>query len=75
MRKVYANLVSTIVLCFLLCGCVCYQFGNESKLPFKTIYVAPVCNDSVVPQMQAVLSTQIRQKLLQCLGVKLVSSS
>jgi hypothetical protein len=46
-----------------------------SALPFETVYIAPVHNDSVVPQMQTVLSAQIRQKLLQHPRVKLASNS
>ncbi|MDR2435932.1 MAG: LPS assembly lipoprotein LptE [Puniceicoccales bacterium] len=70
-----AGLVLIIVPCLLLCGCARYQLGNGSELPFEKIYIAPVRNDSVVPQMQTVLSAQIRQKLLRHPRVKLASNS
>jgi hypothetical protein len=48
-----------------------YHAGAGSELPFKTICAAPVRNDSFAPQMQTILSAQIRKNLLRCPGIKL----
>jgi hypothetical protein len=69
------SLILSIFCCLLLCGCA-YHSGNNSVLSSlpETVYVAPVCNDSIAPQMQAVLSAQIRKNLSQCPGIKLVEN-
>jgi hypothetical protein len=50
----------------LLCGCMHYRPGHGSQLPFETVCVVAVKNDAFVPQMQAILSSQVRQKLSRC---------
>jgi hypothetical protein len=54
------------LLAFALClslglvGCGHYQLGTGGQLPFSTLYVAPVANKVLLPQAQAILSTQLR---------------
>lgn len=55
-------------------GCKSYQFGNPARLPFKSIYIKPVANDSFAPQAQALLSTQIRDTFIRDGRTKLVIS-
>ena len=33
-------------------GCNSYQLGNPAELPFESIYIKPVSNDSFAPQAQ-----------------------
>jgi hypothetical protein len=55
-------------------GCNSYQLGNPVELPFKSIYIKPVTNDSFAPQAQALLSTQIRDAFIRDGRTKLVTS-
>ena len=55
-------------------GCKSYQLGNPAELPFESIYVKPVNNDSFAPQAQALLSTQIRDAFIRDGRTKLVTS-
>ena len=55
-------------------GCKSYQFGNPARLPFKSIYIKPVANDSFAPQAQALLSAQIRDTFIRDGRTKLVTS-
>lgn len=44
-------------------GCADYQLGAGTRLPFESIYVAPVVNRSLAPQAQAVLTDQVVDRL------------
>ena len=55
-------------------GCNSYQLGNPVELPFESIYIKPVSNDSFAPQAQALLSTQIRDAFIRDGRTKLVTS-
>lgn len=55
-------------------GCNSYQLGNPVELPFESIYIKPVSNDSFAPQAQALLSTQIRDVFIRDGRTKLVTS-
>ena len=44
---------------FLCAGCANYRLGQPAELPFRTLYVAPVANDSYAPQVQVPLSNSI----------------
>lgn len=52
-------------LLFLLVLSGCYHLGSPSQLKFKRLYIAPVENDTYVPQAQAILSSQLRKQLLR----------
>ena len=55
-------------------GCNSYQLGNPVELPFESIYIKPVTNDSFAPQAQALLSAQIRDIFIRDGRTKLVTS-
>jgi hypothetical protein len=59
---------------FLLGGCSHYQLGTGGKLTFATLYVEPVANKTMLPQAQAILSTQLREAFLRDGRVTLVNS-
>ncbi len=64
-----------VLVCFTLAfisGCNSYQLGNPFELPFESIYVKPVTNDSYAPQAQTLLSTQIRDVFIRDGRTKLV---
>jgi len=67
---------------FLLCltglllfsGCANYRLGTGGKLSFRTLYVAPVVNESNTPQAVAIVSTQLREAFLHDSRVILVNT-
>ncbi|MDR1433169.1 MAG: LPS assembly lipoprotein LptE [Puniceicoccales bacterium] len=61
MKKVF--LLAPLLAALLSSGCMHYARGSGSHLAFARIYVAPVRNDSLAPQAQALLTKQVRRKL------------
>ena len=66
-------MLALLTLAFIS-GCNSYQLGNPVELPFESIYIKPVSNDSFAPQAQAMLSTQIRDAFIRDGRTKLVTS-
>jgi hypothetical protein len=63
-------------LCLLmLSGCAHYQLGIGSRTTFRTLYVEPVANQTVLPQSQALLSTHLRQAFARDGRIALVNSA
>ena len=58
----------------LLSGCSHYQLGTGGKVSFRTLYVAPVVNDSNMPQAVAPISTQLREAFLHDSRIILVNT-
>ena len=58
----------------LLGACSHYQLGTGGQLTFTTLYVEPVANKTMLPQAQAILSTQLREAFLRDGRVTLVNS-
>ena len=66
---------SALLLFFGLSACSAYQLGTGSKPGFRTIYVAPVVNETTdLPQSVALFTTQIREALARDGRVKLANS-
>ncbi|MDR1413606.1 MAG: LPS assembly lipoprotein LptE [Puniceicoccales bacterium] len=61
MRKIF--LLLSFCALSLASGCLHYAKGSGAHLEFSRIYVSPVKNDSFAPQVQALLTRQIREKL------------
>lgn len=57
-----------------LSGCSNYRLGTGTELSFRTVYVAPVVNESNVPQAVAIVSTQLREAFLHDARVILVNT-
>ncbi len=72
----HTSMVAMLALFALafISGCNSYQLGNPVELPFESIYIKPVSNDSFAPQAQALLSTQIRDAFIRDGRTKLVTS-
>lgn len=64
----------TLFTVALISGCNSYQFGNPVELPFESIYIKPATNDSFAPQVQALLSAQIRDAFIRDGRTKLVTN-
>ena len=56
---------SLCLLVLFMAGCQSYQLGDPAQLDFKSIYIKPVTNDSFAPQVQALLSSQIRELFIR----------
>lgn len=63
-----------LALGLLASGCAHYQLGTGGKLTFQRLYVAPVANETALPQAVALVSAQIRESLLRDGRVTLVSA-
>jgi hypothetical protein len=63
-----------LALCICLAGCSHYQVGTGGRLDFTTVYVAPVANKTMLPQAQAVMTTQLRDALEKDGRISLVNS-
>ena len=67
-------------LCALTCvllslaGCATYQLGTGAAPSFRTLYVEPVANKTLVPQSQPLLSTRLRESFARDARVQLAGS-
>jgi hypothetical protein len=55
-------------------GCAHYRLGTEAKLPFASIYLAPVQNQAGLPQAVAIFSARLREAFLRDGRVALAAS-
>ena len=62
------------VLMSALAGCGHYQLGTAGRLSFTSLYVEPASNQTLLPQAQAIISTQLREAFEKDGRVTLVSS-
>jgi len=59
----------------VLAGCANYHLGASGPLPFRTLYVAPVLVQTIVPQAAAPVSEMLRQALLQSGNLQLADQA
>lgn len=71
-RRLFLIGTSLITLA-LFSGCASYKLGAPTELPFESIYIRPASNDSFAPQVQALVSAQIRETFIRDGRVKLLS--
>ncbi len=66
----------TSLLCGLglLAACANYQLGTGAKVKFSTLFIAPVTSTTVIPQAQALVTTQVREAFIRDGRVALVDS-
>jgi hypothetical protein len=69
------RLLSSVLCSLLLVGCANYQLGTGSALTFRTLYVEPVANKTLLPQSQPLVSTRIRETFARDGRVSLANSS
>ncbi len=67
-----ATAILALAMLLQLSGCGSYSLGTGGKLPFQTIYVQPVRNNSFAPQISAPLTDYIVDRLQQHPGLKVV---
>lgn len=73
MKRFYLPL--SLLMLFLITGSACsnYRLGQPGELPFKSVYVEPVINQTYAPQVQALLTDNIIESLLQVGRVRVTS--
>jgi hypothetical protein len=69
-----ASILFSLISMVLFSGCANYQLGSGGKVAFKTLYVAPVVNQSNLPQSVAIISTQLREAFLHDPRIILVNT-
>lgn len=68
------RLLSTVLCLTAFTACSHYQLGTGSQPAFRTLYIEPVENKTLLPQASAILSTQLRETFLRDGRVSLVNS-
>lgn len=58
----------------LITGCSHYQLGTDAPLPFHSIYVSPVTNQTLLPQARELITARLRETLLRDARVTLANS-
>ncbi|MEO6245443.1 MAG: LptE family protein [Opitutaceae bacterium] len=74
LRRLFLTAV-VFVLPAVLGGCANYHLGTGGKPAFRTLYVEPVANKTLLPQAQALLSTRLREAFARDGRVQLVNSA
>lgn len=69
------RLIAGLALLAFVGGCANYRLGTGGKLTFATLYLEPVANHTTLPQAQALLSSQLRERFLRDGRVSLVNSA
>ena len=57
-----------------LSACKAYHLGSPTEIPFKSIYIAPVANNSYAPQAQTITSAMLRENFTRDARVKVVAN-
>ena len=58
----------------LLTACSSYQLGTGTKPKFSTLFIAPVASEAMIPQAQALVTTQLREAFIRDGRVALANS-
>lgn len=66
------SVVALAALALVLGACSHYRLGPPGELPFRTLYVKPVKNNSFAPQAGALLTTQTISDLQSHANLKIV---
>ena len=67
------------ILCLIIAtcslfGCSNYRLGNGEKLKFSRLYIAPITSEALIPQAQALVTTQLREAFIKDGRVTLADS-
>ena len=68
-------LLSLISCVLLASGCANYRLGTGAEPTFRTLYVEPVTNKTLLPQAQALLTTRLRESFARDARVQLANSA
>lgn len=74
LRRTFLAILTSVTLGLLLAGCGHYRLGTGSQLTFQKLYVAPATSVATVPQTRVLVTTKVREKLMQDARITLVNS-
>lgn len=69
------RLLPVLGAAILLGGCAGYQLGTGSAPKFSTLFIAPVASETLIPQAQVLVTTQLREAFGRDGRVTLVNSA
>ena len=72
--SVLRRLFPGLCLAFFLAGCSHYRLGTGGTLAFRTLYLAPIENKTLLPQAVALASSTLREEFLRDGRLTLVNS-
>jgi hypothetical protein len=61
--------------CVALAGCANYQLGTGGTQKVSKLFIAPIGSDALIPQAQALVTTQLREAFIKDGRVELVESA
>ena len=67
--------VASLLILLTAAGCANYQLGTGSTPSFRTLYVEPVANKTLLPQSQPLVSTRLRECFARDPRVQLTNSA
>ncbi len=73
--RALARILSAVTCLLFAAGCANYQLGSGSTPSFRTLYVEPVVNKTLLPQSQPLVSTRLRESFARDARVQLTNSS
>jgi hypothetical protein len=68
------RMVAIAAVLLFLSGCAHYQLGTGSEPKFSRLYIAPVVSETMLPQAQALVTTQLREAFARDGRVSLAGS-
>lgn len=69
----FGIIILIAVLAGLLNACKSYHLGSPAEIPFKSIYIKPVSNQSYAPQAQAIVSAMLRENFMRDSRIEVVA--
>jgi hypothetical protein len=70
-----SRLLPLALALLLTAGCANYQLGTGSTPSFRTIYIEPVGNKTLLPQSQPLVTTRLRESFARDPRVQLTNSA
>lgn len=59
----------------MIAGCAGYRLGDGSTRKFATLFIAPITSETLLPQVQVVVTTQLREAFIRDGRLELVDSA
>lgn len=74
-NSIGARLVIVAGCLLITAGCANYRLGTGSTPSFRTLYVEPVANKTLLPQSQPLVSTRLRENFIRDARVQVTNST
>src|SRR6185503_4826584 len=74
-RRFLARMLSLAGCVLLVAGCANYHLGTGGTPTFRTLYIEPVANKTLLPQSQPLVSTRLRESFARDARVQLANSA